>query len=267
MNDRLSDSANLPNAAARLKSAYRMLLVLEKMAEINEDVSLTEISQALQLPKATTHRLLQLLVECGYVSQNATSSKYYLTMKLFCLGSKVVEKQDVYEVSLPYMLELRKEFNETVNLVIRERDFGLYIGVQHSEQQVRLHSRIGERIPLYCSAVGKVLLSGLSPECIAELLSDCTWHKYTDNTITNLADLQKEIATVKEAGYAIDDQEITVGVKCIAVPIHNFLGDIVAALSVAGLVQNIDSIEDKVLEALREVGRQISHDLGLSISK
>jgi len=118
--DNLSGKISYPKAANKLQSAYKMLLVLEKIAELNKEVSLTEISQIMGMPKATARRLILLLVECNYLSQNAENGKYYLTMKLFTLGRKAVEKQDVLKTAMPYMTKLGNRFNETVNLVVRD---------------------------------------------------------------------------------------------------------------------------------------------------
>jgi len=138
----------------------------------------------------------------------------------------------------------------------------VYIGVRESKQRIRLYSRIGERIPLYCSGVGKVLLSDLSQESIAEILRGVTWRSYTEKTVTNLDDLMMQIRHVKTVGYAIDNEELTKGVMCIAFPVRDSSSNIIAALSISGLVQNIESNETEIIEELRKASFEISRDLG-----
>ena len=120
----------------KLQSARRLLLILEAMAELNGEVGVSELGRKLGLSKSTVFRLLQLLVDYGYVQQNRTSGKYSLTLKLVSLGSQILDKWDMREVARPFMVELRDEFGETVNLVVRDGNQAVYVHVEGSKQQI-----------------------------------------------------------------------------------------------------------------------------------
>ncbi|NLZ29085.1 MAG: IclR family transcriptional regulator [Firmicutes bacterium] len=143
---------------------------------------------------------------------------------------------DFYEASLPHLEELVKVTQQPVHLVIHDNGKALYINkVENPGAVISQPSQIGVRLPMHCTAVGKVLLSGMTTEKVADILAKEGLAKITANTISQPADLHRALEEIREKGYALDDEEIQVGLRCIAAPIKDFNNKIVAAISISGL--------------------------------
>ncbi|NLL70560.1 MAG: IclR family transcriptional regulator [Epulopiscium sp.] len=248
-----------------VQSVDRALSILEALSDQEQGLGLSEISKQINLHKSTVHRLLGTLMFRGYVEQDSETNRYRLTMKLFELGNKKIEKLDVLTLAKPYLRELADKTNEVVHLVIREGTEIIYIDKVEGDYTLRMHSRIGRRSPLYCTAVGKVMLAYLEEKERKALWEASSKQAYTPFTIIQYDKMQEELKKVKKKGYAIDDQENEIGVRCIGAPIFDYKGNVYAALSISGPAIRMTPERIEVFSTyLLEYSLKISKELGYS---
>lgn len=246
-----------------VQSVDRALSILEVLSDYNEGLGVTEISDRIGLHKSTVHRLLGTLIYRGYVTQDSESNKYKITLKLFELGNKKVEDMDILTVSKPYTKELMEKVNEVVHFVIREGNNIVYIDKVEADNTIRMASTIGRRSPLYCTAVGKAILAQLSDKEVEKIWNSSKIEKFTEFTITDLKEMKEELEKVRQKGYAIDNEENELGVRCAGAPVFNRFGKVEGAISISG--PTIRVTEGKVEEFAKEVVKYaglISKELG-----
>lgn len=246
-----------------VQSVDRSLTILELLSNYNEGLGVTEISGMVNLHKSTVHRLLGTLIYKGFVIQDSSTNKYKLSLKLYELGSKRIENADILKSSRPYTEKLMNTVNEVVHLVIRDENDIVYIDKVEADNTIRMASTIGRRSPLYCTSVGKAMLAYLSDEEIIAVWNNSKIEKKTKYTITDLEVFKRELKEVKEKGYAVDNEENELGVRCIGAPVFNHNGYIEGAISVSG--PTIRVTRDRIEEFANEVKKYaqlISNELG-----
>lgn len=246
-----------------VQSVERALTILEELSEYEDGLGITEISRNVNLHKTTVFRLMGTLIEKGFVEQDSETNKYRITLKMFELGSKKLDKMDILTVARPYLKRLVRETNEVVHLVMLDGTDIVYIDKVESENTIRMHSRIGKRSPAYCTAVGKAMLAYQSENDIERVWKNSKILKYTENTITNLDIFKEELKAIRERGYSIDNEENELGVRCVGAPIFNHKGEVNFAISVSGPVMRItiDKIKE-ISEIVMEYSKIISRELG-----
>ncbi|MCM2676219.1 IclR family transcriptional regulator [Alkalicoccobacillus plakortidis] len=247
-----------------VQSVTRALSILNVLAEHPNGIKITTLASELELSKATVHRLLATLISSNYVRQDPDTERYKIGYQIVSLATHFLNHFDIIEVAKPHLTKLSNDINETVHLCIEDKGQALYIDKIESTQPIAMYSRIGTRAPMYCTAVGKVLLSGMSPTKYGEVVQEIQFNQVTTHTINSAESLATEIKLVKEQKYAIDEQEITEGVRCLAFPLYNFKGEIVASFSVSGPVNRITEqyLHDSLKEKMRETANTISRELG-----
>ncbi|MGY4688712.1 IclR family transcriptional regulator [Salibacterium sp. K-3] len=246
-----------------IQSVDRALQILDLFDDTDTELKITDISERLHLHKSTVHSLLKTLEKHQYIEQAGESGKYSLGMKLFERGNYVIRSRDIRATARDYLYDLSQKTNQTVHLVIQDGREGVYIDKVESTSATILYSRIGRRIPLHCSGVGKALLAFQPDEEIAALLKDYHFVRQTEHTITDAASFWAEIRKVRDQGYAEDREENEPGVRCAAVPIHDHNGRIAAALSISTLVVRTSEEEmSHYIEQLKETAAALSKKLG-----
>ncbi|ABK61883.1 MULTISPECIES: IclR family transcriptional regulator [Clostridium] len=246
-----------------VQSVDRSLSILEVLSDYENGLGITEISEKVNLHKSTVHRLLATLIYKGYVEQEDKANKYKLTLKLFELGNKKIQKMDLITVARPYLKELVENTNEVVHLVVREGTEIIYVGKEESQNTIRTHSRIGNRRPLYCTAVGKSILSYMKDDEIEEIWNESNVEKLTEHTITDFNEFKKCLNEVRKKRYAVDEQENEIGVRCVGTSIFNYKGEICGAISISGSI--ISFTKEKLEEFSKliiEYAERISKELG-----
>lgn len=246
------------------QSVEKLLKIIEELAYARQTMRLQDLSERLSLSPATALRFLSTLIENGYVFQDAQTLKYGLTMKLCGIADQISAAHSVREVARPFLRELSDRCGESVCLAINEDSSAVYIDVVNAAgQMLTAMQRIGKRAPLYCTGVGKLFLLEWEPDLVARYLAGANPERFTANTITTAEALQHELASVRQAGVAYDNEECEIGAKCIAAPIRDYTGKIVAAISITGpLVRITPEFVEKFRPVLVEYGEQISHRLG-----
>jgi len=226
-------------------------------------MNMTEISERLEIYPSTIHRILDTLKHWGYVEQDPKTQKYRLGLKLLELGMAKLQQMDLVKEATPYLKELVRKCNETVHLGVLEEGEVLYVAKEESSQTIRMISYVGKRAPLHCTALGKLLLAYLPEEERRKILEQKALPPLTENTITDKRELEKELAKVREQGFALDREENEKDVRCVAAPIRNYQGEVIAALSISSPIFRIDkNTQNDLKEAIVETSKKISKRLG-----
>lgn len=241
-----------------IQVADRIFAVLERLAEKGA-VGLIELSKELKLNKSTVHRLLNSLMYMGYVKQDEETLKYELTYKICRVADSLMSQIDLIQIAKPYLKELSRKTGETVHLVEREGNKAVYIDkVENSTNAVRLVSKIGKTIPLYCSGVGKAMMAEMSEEKIRQIWNESEIIPYTEMTIMDIEELLGQIEVARQKGYAMDDEENEIGVRCVAVALPDMNGKNRYAISISA--PEIRMTDEKIkicAKALKEAKRKI----------
>ncbi|MFA5577119.1 MAG: IclR family transcriptional regulator [Tissierellaceae bacterium] len=246
-----------------VQSVDRTLSILEVLSDYKEGLGTTEIGEKVNLHKSTVHRLLATLIYKGYVVQDKTTNKYKMTLKLFELGNKAIADIDMLSTSKIYTKKLMESLNEVVHLVIRDNTDIVYIDKVEADNTIRMASNIGKRAPLYCTSVGKAMMAYMEEELVEEIWDKSDIVKLTTNTIVDFNIFRKELKEIGQKGYAEDDEENEIGVRCVGAPVFNYRGEIEGAISISG--PTIRFTKDKVEEFGEEVkkyAKKISRELG-----
>jgi DNA-binding IclR family transcriptional regulator len=218
-----------------MSSIAKVFQVLETVvAHQDRGLAYSEVVARTGLPKASTHRALKALVQMEYLHFDAEAGRYFGDLKLASLGSAVTSHFDLKGYVRPFLVSLQAATGHTCNLGVLSGDAGVYLDkVEASEAfGIKLYSAIGKRFPLHCTGMGKVLLAGMRPAERRKLLAR-KLEAFTPHTLTDSAALARELREVQRCGYALDRQEITRGIVCVAAPIRNGEGATIGAISVA----------------------------------
>lgn len=222
-----SKSARVPLVSA----AVRVLAVLEKLSQ-QRTIGLEELSREIKLAKPTVYRFLLTLQELGY-ARRAENDRWAITLKMFNVGSRALDHMDLHAAARPVAEDLADELGETIHMGVLDGDSAVYVLKIESKYHIRMYSRVGRRMPLYCTAIGKVLLAYMSDEEREAALKGVKLLAVTQNTITSRAALNAELAQIRQQGYALDNEEREEGLHCIGAPIFDYTGAAVATLSVS----------------------------------
>ncbi|MBV8551546.1 MAG: IclR family transcriptional regulator [Acidobacteriaceae bacterium] len=235
------------------------------MSDADRPMSATEIARISKLHGSTVHRFLVNLEESGFLSRDDDSS-YRLGPRCVSLGYAALKQFDVRKESLPFLEKLNGTTRETIHLTIRDRSTAVYIDKLDSPEPLRIFSRIGASVPLHCSAVGKVFLAFLDPEEQDALLKKLELKRFTSNTICSIRVMKKELTRIAVQGYALDNEEHEQHIKCIAAPIWNGRGQVVAAFSITAPVVRMHRARMRQLIPLvLKTSRAISEAIGYGI--
>lgn len=245
-----------------IHSVVKTFAIIEYLSAYSEPQLLKTIADRCSLPPSTAHRLLSNLCALGYVCNNG-GGQYRLTYKLFELSSKAVAKSSLIAIAKPHLDALSEQLKESVHLVVREGSDTVYIyKVTHSVGSIQLASRIGMRIPMHRTAVGKAILSTMGDDAVRTLLSACDLTPMTRHSLTSLDDIMLEIEKTRAIGYAVDDEENEDGVLCFA----NAIGAAGQEASYAFSVSTIKSFVSpdhraEIITAIEETKRRIDQQL------
>src|SRR5258708_11550736 len=223
---------------SRLSSVASAMRLLKAFSDAEIEIGISDLAKRLGVAKSTGHRLAVTLVSEGMLEQNPDSGKYRLGIALFRLGALVRHRMDVSIEARHLLRELREKANETVHLAVLDGAQIMYVFNLESTQAIRMRSDIGVRKPAYCTAEGQVLLAYQPPEAIERVVSHGLPAR-TPQTVTDPLALKKVLEGVRARGCAIEDEESELGMRCIAAPLYNDAGEVVAAVGLAGPVSRL----------------------------
>ena len=245
-----------------ITSLQRGLRLLSLFVDSQKNMSASRIVKLSGLPVSTAHRFLMNLTSAGYLNCDGNGD-YHLGIACVSLGQAALSQLDLRPLSLPYLQELNRRTRETVHLTVRFGLSAVYVEKLDSPEPLRIHSRIGAAIPLYCTAVGKVLLAYLPPQERSAVLDRMEMRRFTSNTAGSPQELQTQLQLVRRNGYACDLEEHEAHIRCVAAPIWDHTGAVNASLSITGPAVRMGLARLRQLGPLtREVGLLISEKLG-----
>ena len=248
----------------QVQSLARALALLNRISETPEGgSSLTDLARQVGLPPSTAHRLLTTLEQERYVRFDPDGRLWSVGVQAFVAGSAFTKTRSLVGLARPHMRQLMEDSGETVNLAVEDEGQAVYLAQIECRQMMRAFARPGSRVPLHCSAVGKAILSGASAKSLAAILQRHGMVRLTPRTITAPTLLRAELECSRAAGYAVDDEEHAVGLRCIAAPIGDDRGDVVGAVSASGPMARINDERLGELGALvLRTARAISAEMG-----
>ncbi|GAB2888500.1 DNA-binding transcriptional regulator KdgR [Paraburkholderia jirisanensis] len=240
----------------------KVFAILQALGE-NSQIGISELSQRLVMSKSTVHRFLQTLKGLGYVAQEEDTDRYRLTIKLFELGSKALESVDLVREADVQMRHLSRLTREAIHLGAFDDNNIVYIHKIDADYDLRMQSRIGRRNPLYSTAIGKVLLASMDPVEARNVLTDVVFRKSTQKTLASADAVLSILPRVREQGYGEDNEEQEEGLQCIAVPVFDRFGRVVAGLSISFPSMRCGAdTKAHYVTLLKDAGRAISAQLG-----
>ena len=245
----------------------RALAILQVLSAEGPDLSLGELSDKLELHKSTVHRLVMVLGRHKLIERNSVNGRFRLGLKLFELGTRAVSQLDLRERARPVLERLVLETSETVHLCVLDDAEVVYLDKVEPARSVRMASTVGRRNPAYCTAVGKAILAWLPEPQVEAIVRKHGLKALTANTITGFLELKTELAAIRERGYAIDNEEIEEGLRCVGCVVRDFSNAPVAAISVSGpsfrlTRDKIKSISRPVIAAANALSAQLGFKQG-----
>jgi len=245
-----------------VQPVYKALRVLRCLREERRELALSEICYRVDLPKTTVFRYLQTLCACGFLMHDPNTDLYRIGLRVWELGQSVHEPLRIREIALPAMRDLRDRFNETVNLGVLDGLDVVYLEIIESRRSLRMQAQLGGRDPVYSTALGKAVLA-FKNEDQWPLHLPRELAPRTERTVTALDKLRQSLVRVRDCGYAFDDEENEEGARCIAAPIVNHSGQVLAAISLSAPASRMsDRLVSKVAAATKETAAIISQRLG-----
>lgn len=247
-----------------IQSVDRAIQII-RCFESNEELGVTEISKMVGLHKSTTFGLISTLEANKLLEKNDYTGKYRLGLELFRLGTKV--NSTLRHICIPYLEQLVKMYQETVNLVALDDLSVIHLEKVESTRSMHISTLVGGRLPLYCTSVGKAIMSNLPIEELTSMLNRMEFTKYTDKTIYDIDTLMEVLEIAKSNGYAEESEELEIGLSCVAAPIFNHFNVPFAAISLSGPTFRMNQdFRKEISVTLKQYAQEISRKLGYSKS-
>lgn len=246
------------------QTVARALGLLELIGK-HKRLTASQIIADMDLHRSTTYRLLRTLTQLGYIRKDENGGLYSLSTKILTLADSVQETRDIKKIARPFIEELHRKTQETIHLAVLDNDELVYLDKRESTKNLRvvMSSRTGSHAPLYCTGIGKVLLSGMPEAQFRDYLKNLRLIRYTSNTITGVQELLEEIDLIRQQGYAEDREEHEEGVYCVAAPVLNPAGETLAAFSVSlPSIRRTDSLRLELIELVKSASDRISKAVG-----
>jgi DNA-binding IclR family transcriptional regulator len=247
-----------------IQSVQRAVQILDVVSQSPDGLRLKEVAEQVGLGSTTVHNILNTLCELGLIRQSHT--RYQLGVRTLQIGSRYLDGLSLYEIAFPVVKALNEEYNESFFLVALEDGHFTFLVMIESTQNVKATRVASDLATSHATAIGKVLLSSLDPETLHTFIrKNKLLQRFTPNTITTEKALQKELECVRKSGYALDREEMEIGLSCISVPIRSHRGEIVAALGTGVPVQRFTpQTIDEILQGMIDSAARISAELGYS---
>jgi DNA-binding IclR family transcriptional regulator len=230
-----------PGPVARVQSLGRAFGILETIARRTDGVNLVDLAREAKLHNSTAFHLVRTMVALGYVRQDPETKRYHVGRQLFALAAGAHDEANLVFVSGPILRELASRTGEACHIALRVGDDVVTVAKSEGSSVIRMAERVGAVRPAYCTAIGKALLASQADAQIDKYLARVTLRRYTANTIVERARLARELEAVRAAGYAVDNAEFNAEARCIAAPVRDFTGRVIAVVGISGPVWRVTS--------------------------
>lgn len=249
-----------------IHSIEKALDLIEILSE-KESASLMELVEILQQPKSSLYRIILTLENKGYITRSDEDGKYCLGYKHLTVTKNLLEKNTLRSSAIPEMNALVDQYGDTVNLGVLSDDEVLYLEIIEGTYALRMTDRVGSKAPIHATAMGKVMTAFFREDMIKELLENLNMHKITPHTITDKQRFIEEMDKVRLQGYALDDQEVVEGARCVAAPIFDMFDRLVGAISLSGAIHRLsDERLPDMIASVTGAAERISLKLGCTRS-
>ncbi len=249
--------------AGRVQSISRALAILHALAESGEGMTLTDVMQLVGLPASTAHRILTTLQQERFVRFDGTAHLWQVGVEAFIVGNAFARTRDVVAMARPYLRRLMQEGGETANLYLEQDGQAICMAQIECRQMMRAIARPGGRVKMHCSGAGKAMLAWLPEAELTRVVRQHGLKRFTERTLDTPSRLHRDLETVRERGWAVDDEEYAVGLRCVAAAVSDEQGQPVAALSLSGPGARIDETRLADLGALAaRIATEFSAELG-----
>jgi DNA-binding IclR family transcriptional regulator len=245
-----------------ITALQRGLRLLHLFSESPRGLTAKQVASLSRLPVSTVHRFLANLVTAGFLNRDGEGT-HSLGIACFSIGQAALGQLDIRRLSLPYLRELNQQTRETIHLTVRHGLSAVYVEKLDSPEPLRIHSRIGAAVPLYCTAVGKVMLAYMPEDEQQRILPDLNLQRQTSNSVGNLQELKTELYRVRKNGYACDLEENERHIRCVAAPIWDHTGSVQSSLSITAPTVRMPVARLRQLAPMiQRAGLQVSAELG-----
>jgi len=224
-----------------VQSLGRAFAILEEVARHREGIGLAELSKLVGLHNSTTFHLARTMVSLGYLRQEKDSKRYRVGRPLFALAASALDEIEMVNVATPILEELSRETSESSHFAVRMGDAVVVIARTSGPGAFQLTDRVGVVRPAHCTALGKIILASLRPDQLKRFLERIDMKPSTKKSITDIPVLLREIAEIRRTGVAFDDGEFNPEVRCVAVPVTDFTGQVVGALGISGPIWRLSN--------------------------
>jgi DNA-binding IclR family transcriptional regulator len=237
----IDDDAGDRQRGGGVQSLGRAFSILEEVARHREGIGLAELSKLVGLHNSTTFHLAKTLVSLGYLRQEKDNKRYRIGRPLFALAASALDEIEMVNVATPMLEDLSRETGESSHFAVRMGDAVVVIARTSGPGAFQLTDRVGVVRPAHCTALGKIILASLRPEQLKRFLDRTELKPSTPKSITDAATLTREIAEVQRSGVAFDDGEFNAEVRCVAVPVTDFTGQVMGALGISGPIWRLSN--------------------------
>lgn len=251
-----------------VQSVDRALSILETLAEDDEGYRLSDLAIRTGLSASTVHRLLATLESRRFVQFDRAESKWHVGVRSFTVGASFARRRNFSTQAIPYLRKLRDLTRETANLAVVDDEFIIVLTRMESREIMRSLTQVGGRVPMVTSGVGKAVLATYSDEDVGAVIRHHGMPRLTEKSIVRPSDLFKELEKIRKQGFALDDEEACMGLRCIAAVVYNDCAEPLAAISVSGMTSRLtDDRLPEIGEIVREVAGELTVALGGVIPK
>ena len=229
----------------------------------HQELGISEISEMMQLSKSTIYGLVNTLAVKGYLEQNRSTQKYHLGIKLFELGNIAHSRMDLRNEAKPFCQMLAEKWKDTVHLATQHEGEIIYIDKINMPESVIVYSQVGKKAPMHCTGVGKAILAYMDISFLEKYIFNKPLAKMTENTIIDKKELHEELRAIRTKGYSFDDEEIEIGLRCVAAPIFDHTGCPVAAISISAPYRKLtDDLVENIATDVKHYAQKISERIG-----
>ena len=247
-----------------VQSLGRAFAILEEVARHREGIGLAELSKLVGLHNSTTFHLARTMVSLGYLRQEKDSKRYRVGRPLFALAASALDEIEMVNVATPVLEDLSRETGESSHFAVRMGDAVVVIARTSGPGAFQLTDRVGVVRPAHCTALGKIILASLRPDQLKRFLERVDLKPSTKKSITDIPVLLREITEIKRTGIAFDDGEFDPDARCVAVPVHNFTGQVAGAIGISAPMWRLtmQALQEKT-QLVREAAAELSRELGV----
>jgi len=246
-----------------VQSVDRALHIIETLAEDDEGYRLSDLAVRTGLSTSTAHRLLTTLEKRRFVQFDPTCSKWHVGAQSFAVGATFTRRRNFVALAMPYLRKLRDVTRETANLAVVDDASIIVLTRVESREIMRSLTKVGGRVAMVASGVGKAVLATYADEDVSAIIRHHGMPRLTEKSIVRASDLFRELTTIRAQGYAVDDEEARMGLRCVAAVVFNDCGEPQAAISVSGMTSRV-TVErvPELGKAVREVAAELTAAIG-----